>query len=213
MIDSISKSNNVAIFNDLVRGIDREGAYIEDLLYFVNKSDFFDAPATAKLIRSYKGGLCEHAIARYNTLVSLCKTFNITQYTDTTLRIVGLLADFGKINYFERTVKNKKKYHDQGKKYDDMGNFDWVAEEGWSVKEASDRFVYGTLGQNAERIISVYIPLSDEEASAIVNLHADYENPNLNVTAVYQAYKLVVLLTVADKIASFVTIDDVSDVF
>lgn len=213
MIDSVTKSGNKSKFIDLLLEVKRRGADVGGLVSKLQESDFFTAPATAKLIRSYRGGLCEQALARYDALINICEAIGNTDYSKDTLILVALLADLGKINYFERSIRNKKVYSDNGKKYDEMGNFDWVAEETWVVKETSDRFVYGSLGQNAERTISEFIPLSDEEASAIINLHADYENPNLNITAIYQRYPLAVLLNAADRIASFVTSKEVPDVF
>ena len=204
----INIENNKKTYINLLKLITRRGADVDGLISLLDGSDFFTAPATTKTVRSYSGGLCEHSLERYYTLCKICDSVSsdYCNYGKDTILIVSLLADLGKIGYFEKTIKNKKVYNDKGKKYDEMGNFDWVSEEGWAVKDPSERFIYGTLGQNAERVISEFIPLTDEEASTIINLHSDYENPNLNIVAIYQKYPLLALLNSADKIASFVNV-------
>ena len=83
-----------------------------------------------------------------------------------------------------------------------MGKFDWVAEPGYTVRDPALRFVFGTLGQNSERILSEFVPLSNEESAAIINLHADYENPGLNLATIYMNYPFPVSLNVSTNSAS-----------
>ena len=46
--------------------IKRDG--IEDLINYLEKSDFFTAPASAKYHCDREGGLCEHSLNVYNRL-------------------------------------------------------------------------------------------------------------------------------------------------
>ena len=47
-------------FLKLLRTVKREG--IEDLINFLEKSDFFKAPASTKFHGDYEGGLVEHSL-------------------------------------------------------------------------------------------------------------------------------------------------------
>lgn len=204
MISEEVRIENKERFINLVNKITRPGADLSGLLQMLEKSDFFDAPATTNSFRNYKGGLCEQALTRNINLNKLCEQSAYNKITQDSILITSLFADFGKIKYFEPTIKNKKVYHPSGKKSDELGNYDWVPEEGYTVKDPSTRFIFGTLGQNAERIITEYIPLTTEESAAIIHLHDDYENPNFNLASVYFAYPLAVLLNCADKITAFI---------
>ena len=204
MINEEIREENKVKFLSLLNDIKRPDADISGLINRLENNDFFTAPATANSFRNYKGGLCEHALIRYENLKKLCEQSSYNKITQDSILITSLLADLGKVNYFEPTIKNKKMYHPSGKKSDELGNYDWVSEEGYAVKDPSIRFIFGTLGQNAERIITGYIPLTTEESAAIIHLHDDYENPNFNLASVYFAYPLAVLLNCADKITAFI---------
>ena len=56
-------------FLQLFSKIDRAGK--EDLVAWLEQSDFFTAPASAKYHCSYEGGLVEHSLNVYDALVKL----------------------------------------------------------------------------------------------------------------------------------------------
>lgn len=205
MIDEEVVQNNKKEFIEHVHEIDRPGADIDSLVTMLEASDFFTAPATSNSFRNYTGGLCEHAINRYLEMSKMITACSVPPVEKNSILITGLLADLGKMNYFEPSVINKKVYSDAGKKRDEVGTFDWVAEMGWRIRDPRERFIFGSLGQNAERYITDYIPLTQEESAAIIHLHDDYENPNFNLASLYLTYPLAVLLNCADKVAAFLT--------
>lgn len=204
MIENITRIENRAKFEELARNITRPGTDIDGLLEALESGGFFDAPQTERAHRSYDGGLCEHALCRYDEMKKICSESAYQGVSDDSILITALFADLGKMDYFDKTVRNKKVYSETGKKSDEMGKFDWVAEPGYTVRDPALRFIFGTLGQNSERILSEFVPLSNEESAAIINLHADYENPGLNLATIYMNYPIAVFLNVADKLASFV---------
>ena len=53
--------------------IKREG--IEDLLNWIEKSDFFTAPASTKFHGAYAGGLVEHSLNVYKCMSNLAKRY------------------------------------------------------------------------------------------------------------------------------------------
>lgn len=193
-------------FIELLKRVNRSG--IENLIDFLEKSDFFTAPDSTKSFRAYEGGLCEHALVRYDYLLKLSELSNDQEvvHDDSSYLIVGLLADLSKTNYFEQFISNKKVYAPDGSKHDNMGNFDWVAESAWKVKDAEDRYVFGTLGHNAERMITEFIPLRDEESAAIIHLRSSYENPNLSIIPIYKNYPLAAMLNAAEMLTNYVSL-------
>lgn len=187
-------------FLELVKSIPREG--VDELIEYLNSSDFFEAPASLKLHHAYEGGLCRYSLARYGFLTKLIEVSGYNCSEDSIL-ITGLLASLNKANYFEPTFINKKVYCADGDKRDERGKFRWESEAGYKIKEPEDRFIFGTSGQNAERLITNYVPLRDTESAAIVNLGVTYENPTFNYAAVYKKYPLAALLALADQLAIY----------
>ena len=126
------REQNKQEFLSLVNQIQRDG--ISDLINFLEKSDFFTAPASIKMYRAEEGGLCAHALARYKVMKNLIAANDWLVENDSFL-ITSLLADLNKVNYFEPTCGNKKVYSEGGKKMDELGHFDWVSEWGWKVRD------------------------------------------------------------------------------
>ena len=60
-------------FLNIVQSITREGVNMERLIAQLNGSDFFEAPASAIYHNAFKGGLCDHCLNVYDTLVSFCE--------------------------------------------------------------------------------------------------------------------------------------------
>ena len=53
-------------FLEILRKVNREG--IEELINFLEKSDFFTAPASTRFHGNHEGGLAEHSIKVYEIL-------------------------------------------------------------------------------------------------------------------------------------------------
>ena len=58
-------------FLKLLKSIDREG--MDKLIEFIEKSDFFKAPASTKYHGAYEGGLLEHSMKVYEILQNKVK--------------------------------------------------------------------------------------------------------------------------------------------
>ena len=209
--------NNKQRFINLVKSITREGINMDRLLAQLEGSDFFEAPASAIYHNAFRGGLCEHSLNVYDTLVDICEAIypaecddmgNIVArgcpYSEDSLKIVALFHDFDKMNKYERTVQNKKIYSETGSKYDEMGKYDWVSVPGYKRKDAKDTFVLGTHGENSVYMTETFIPLSAEEHAAILAHHSVYDNNKLDTTTIYSRYHLACLLHVADLTSTMV---------
>ena len=77
-------------FLALLRTVKREG--IENLIEFIEKTDFFKAPASTKFHGSYEGGLVEHSLKVYEILKHKVET-NIEpiQVPEESIIIIALL--------------------------------------------------------------------------------------------------------------------------
>lgn len=68
---------------ELLRTIKREG--IEELIKYLESSDFFTAPASTKFHGDYEGGLLEHSLKVYDILCEKLKNpgieINVTEDT------------------------------------------------------------------------------------------------------------------------------------
>lgn len=207
LTDAKIESNKMEFIN-LIRSISREDCQIDRLLYKLEKSDFFVAPASSRYHSAYKGGLCSHSLNVYRNLKKLVEgqwgDIPFPVITEDTIKIVALFHDISKMNFYESYAVNKKVYREDGSKSDALGRFEWVSEEGFKAKEPANRYLFGTHGQNSERMLSYYIPLSEEESCAIINHHSVYDNPSLDISPIYNRYSLAVLLHVADMLSTYI---------
>ena len=76
-------------FLELLKSIPREG--MDKLIEFIEKSDFFKAPASTRYHGAYEGGLLEHSMKVYEILLSK-----------------ALLHDICKVNFYKVDYRNAK---------------------------------------------------------------------------------------------------------
>ena len=171
----------------LLQSVQREG--IDKLLAYIEKTDFFKAPASTRFHGNHEGGLLEHSLNVYNECIrqkDLIKLFNIPQDT---LIIASLLHDICKVNYYKMDVRNVKK------------NGAWVQEPYYTV---DDMFPMG----HAEKSIIIaqqFIQLSDVEIAMIRAHMGGFVSDNyFSPSAVYNKYPEAIVLHNADLIATYV---------
>ena len=193
-------------FIKLVNTIERAGAATSDLLDMLEHSDFYDAPASTRFHNAHAGGLLEHSLNVYyvlNEMNSALVNLGLPSIDQNSLLITGLFHDISKINHYEPSFRNVKVYKENGSKYDEGGRFDWEVQKSFSVKQDKDRFIFGTHGENSERILRSYIPLTNEESAAILSHHGAWDNPKIDFTAIANRYPLVSMLHSADLLATY----------
>ena len=207
MTEELLKENQEK-FCELLRSIERKGANIEGLISKLESSDFFEAPASAKYHNSMKGGLVDHCLNVYYNLESLVKNKHLQDLIpEESIIICGLLHDMVKMNYYERVARNVKKCYRYGKKRDELGTFDWVAELGYKVRDEEERFIYGNHEETSEFMIRQYIPLHVEESAAILVHHHSlgYDSAPISTTSkTMERYHLACLLHIADMISTYI---------
>ena len=198
--------SNKEHFKNLVKQIKRENVKFDELFDALERSDFYYAPASSRYHGNFEGGLVEHCLAVYYNLIALVSLKKITTIDNDSLIIVALFHDISKTNYYEKTYKNKKVYKENGSKRDAGGAFEWEVEEGYTVKDISNRFIYGSHEQTSEYIIRKYIPLTEEESVAILNHMGGMSNDSVKdiIPATYGKYPLAALLHLADMLSVYI---------
>ena len=87
-------------FIELLKKVDRDG--MNDLLDFLEKSDFYKAPASTRFHGDYEGGLVEHSLKVYELLVDKVKNSPVPiDVKEESLIIIALLHDICKANYYK----------------------------------------------------------------------------------------------------------------
>lgn len=168
-------------FIALLKQIDREG--IDNLIDFLNRSDFFEAPASTRFHGCYKGGLLEHSMKVYEILKTK------TEDSDS-VKIIALLHDICKANFYKVDYRNAK--NEQGV---------WEKVPYYTV---DDTIPYGH-GEKSVMMLSEFIKLTPEERYAI-RWHMGFTEPKELYTTIGQAYKkypIALLVHEADLEATY----------
>lgn len=173
--------------------IKREGA--DKLLDYLEKSDFFAAPASARFHSSYEGGLVDHSLNVYDCLVGYLSTERVKaeygfEYSAESIAIVSLLHDLCKVGVYKKGFRNVKDESGAWKRVDTF--------------EYDDQLPYGH-GEKSVYIISGYMKLTREEAFAIryhMGYSSEREDPR-NVSAAFEMFPLAFALSVADSEATY----------
>ena len=176
-------------FLELIRTVDREG--IEELIKFLEKSDFFKAPASTRFHGSHEGGLVEHSIKVYEILkhkVENC--IDPIEIPEDSIKIIGLLHDLCKANFYKVDYRNAKNA---------LGVWEKVP-----YYTIDDTIPYGH-GEKSVMMISEYIKLTPEEKYSI-RWHMGYTEPKEQyntIGAAYKKYHIALLTFEADLEATY----------
>lgn len=176
-------------FLKLLRTINREG--IDDLIKFIEKSDFFKAPASTRFHGAYEGGLLEHSMKVYEILVHKVNTSIVPiEVSSETLIIIALLHDICKANFYKVDYRNAKNSFGE-----------WEKVPYYTVE---DTIPYGH-GEKSVMMITEYMKLSVEEKYCI-RWHMGFSEPKELYGTLGEAFKkfpLALLLHEADLEASY----------
>lgn len=180
--------------------IQREG--IDDLLAWLETTDFYISPASTRFHGTYEGGLVEHSLMVFNELLFLAEAYNgvnvnvnprwtsDVHYTLETLAIVSLLHDLCKIQNYAIEMRNVKE------------NDKWIQKPYYTHKEV---LPFGGHGSKSMFLVMKYMKLTEEEAIAIVNHMGAWDNSTYgNPSNSYETYPLAWLLHVADESATYI---------
>ena len=176
-------------FIELLKSTKREG--IEEIINFLEKTDFYKAPASTRFHGNYEGGLLEHSMKVYEILKHKVKNSVIDiNVGDDTLIIVALLHDICKANYYKVDFRNAK--NERG---------EWEKVPYYTV---DDTIPYGH-GEKSVMMITEYMKLTSEEKYCI-RWHMGFTEPKElygTISLAYKKYPLALLMHEADLEATY----------
>ncbi len=159
-------------FLQLLKSVNRDG--INDLIDFLENSDFFKAPASTRYHGNYEGGLVEHSLNVYKLLCEKVKNSPIKiNVSNDSLIIIALLHDICKVNYYKVDYRNAK---------NSLGVWEKVP-----YYTVDDTIPYGH-GEKSVMLISEYIKLTIEEKYCI-RWHMGFTEPKELYGTLGQAFK------------------------
>ena len=172
------KEEFISIYN---KYINRAGS--KELLEWMQKTDFFTAPASTKYHCACECGLVMHSVSVFNTLME--KHFDEEKDNAESFAIAALLHDLCKAQFYKVSTRNVKN--------EQTGQ--WEKQPFYAVE---DSFPYGH-GEKSVFLIERFMRLKIEEAMAIRWHMGGFEDSNgFTVSLAYEKYPLAVKLHLAD---------------
>lgn len=173
-------------YKKLLLSVKRPG--IEELVGWLDGSDFKVAPASTRFHSCYPGGLMEHSLTVYKEAIrqkELIKLFNVPKDT---LIITALLHDICKVNYYEWYQKNEKI------------NGQWVPVDAYKVND------FLPIGHAEKSIIIAqqFIKLNEIEIAMIRNHMGAFKDDPTNVSLLFNKYPESLIIHIADMIATYI---------
>ena len=176
-------------FLRLLRSTNREN--IEELIEFITKTDFFEAPASTRFHGAREHGLLEHSMKVYEILKYKVEHSVIDIKTpQESLILIALLHDLCKANYYKIDYRNAKNA---------LGVWEKVP-----YYTVDDTIPYGH-GEKSVMMITEYIKLTPEEKYAI-RWHMGYTEPKElynTIGLAYTKYPIALLTNEADLEATY----------
>lgn len=166
---------------------------IGELLSYLDKTDFYTAPASARYHLSEQGGLAYHSLTVYNELMNLFSK-GLFDAIDgwRSVAIASLLHDLCKIDMYSQEHRWRKNANNEWEQYPTYGY--------------DEKFYYGHA-EKSVYIASKLIRLEDEEAQAI-RAHMGFSDSSFKggdrtIPNIFASNELALYLSFADQIATF----------
>ncbi len=173
-----AKEEFIKIYTD---NITRRGS--AELLEWIQKTDFFNAPASTKFHCACEHGLVMHSVSVFNTMME--KHFDEDTDSLESFAICALLHDLCKAQFYKVSTRNVKN--------DETGQ--WEKVPYYSVE---DSFPYGH-GEKSVFLIERFMRLKLEEAMAIRwHMGGFDDNSGYAISQAYERYPLAVKLHLSD---------------
>ena len=170
-------------FLSLLRTVKRDG--IENLISWLETTDFFEAPASTRFHESFEGGLLQHSLNVYYSLYRLNQDLDLN-LNDESIIVSALLHDLCKADFYKATTRNVKV------------NGKWETAPYYTIDEKMN---YGGHGSKSVFIVQSFIHLTYVEASAI-NCHMGVTNNDYSAFDCYRKNCLALFLHVADMMST-----------
>lgn len=165
--------------------------YAKKFLTWLDTTDFYQAPASAKYHDAYDGGLLRHSLTVVYHITELIHVSSFNEVNIASAILVALVHDLCKINLYEPYMKNVK---------DDVSQT-WVQVQAYKYRDAMIPLGHGV---SSLYIVQKFFKLDLEQALAI-RWHMGRWNLCDGESAEYHAavksYPLVYMLQFADQLS------------
>ena len=138
-------------FVEICSTVNRPG--MDELMAWLERSDFYTAPASTRFHGNYKGGLLEHSLNVYDKLSGFVARYPDLQIDSDTVAVTALFHDLTKSNFYTASTRNVK---------DDVTG-QWHKEPCYKIE---DRLPLGH-GEKSVIILQSFIKLTRDEIFAI----------------------------------------------
>lgn len=191
--------NKTKIIN-LLKKVNREG--IENLIKFMQESDYFTAPASTKYHLNEEGGLATHCINVYKRLYQgysqrakeLTGSTELDSATKESIVIVALAHDLCKCNFYKSSFRNQKN--------EETGEWEKIP-----VYTVQDQSPLGHGEKSVILLLQLGVKLTEEEIYAIRWHMGGFDEAVRggfrNLSEAYNRYELAYLLNRADMDATY----------
>lgn len=178
-------------FISLCNTIQRDG--MDSLMKWLDKSDFYTAPASTRFHGNYKGGLLEHSLNVYDKLVGYITRYPELGISLETVAVTALFHDLTKVNYYAVGFRNVKD--------DETGV--WHKEPFYKT---DDRLPLGH-GEKSVIILQSFIKLTRDEIFAIRWHMGGFDNAvkggDFGMSHAFEICPLAVMTHLADMEATY----------
>lgn len=178
--------NNWNIFKTLLLSTKRKG--IEDLIAWLDGSDFKVAPASTQYHSCHEGGLLEHSLNVYYESIKQKDLIKLFGLPNDSIIIASLLHDICKVNYYKVEMRNTKV------------NGQWIQEPFYKVDD------FFPIGHSEKSIIILqqFIKMNEVEIAMIRN-HMGFSKGDINdVSNLFNKYPESLIIHTADLLATYV---------
>lgn len=138
-------------FIEICSTVNRPG--MEELMAWLERSDFYTAPASTRFHGNYKGGLLEHSLNVYDKLSGFVARYPELEINPETVAVTALFHDLTKANFYVASTRNVK----------DEATGQWHKEPCYKI---DDRLPLGH-GEKSVIILQSFIKLTRDEIFAI----------------------------------------------
>ena len=138
-------------FVEICSTVNRPG--MDELMAWLERSDFYTAPASTRFHGNYKGGLLEHSLNVYDKLSGFVARYPDLQIDSDTVAVTALFHDLTKANFYTTSTRNVK----------DEVTGQWHKEPCYKIE---DRLPLGH-GEKSVIILQSFIKLTRDEIFAI----------------------------------------------
>lgn len=170
----------------------RDGA--DELLKWLESSDFFTAPTSTRFHGCHEGGLLQHSLNVYDCLVKCIDAAGLTDDIPAdSVALAALLHDVCKVNFYKKSFRNVKN--------EETGQ--WERKESYQIEE---KFPCGH-GEKSVIILQNFLRLTTDEIYAIRahmgGFDTSVKGGDYFIGKIFERSKLAFLLHLADMSATY----------